>query len=59
MDKHRITRVVGILAGAATLFVLQQYAELAFYLALPAAIIAYFAVLVGVGLALNVTPPSR
>ena len=59
MSKHAITRVAAILAGAAVLFVLQQRFEVSFYIALPAAIVAYLAVLVGMGLALGVTPPAK
>ena len=59
MSKHGITRIAAILTGAAVLFVLQQHLDLQFYIALPAAIVSYFAVLVGMGLALGVNPPAK
>lgn len=59
MSRHTIGRMVAILGGAAVLFVLQQQFELQLYVALPAAIVAYVAILVGMGLALGVNPPTK
>jgi len=59
MSRHGISRLVAVLTGAAVLFGLEQQAGLQLYLALPLAILAYFAVLFGMGLALGVNPPAK
>lgn len=41
--------MAGIAAGAVTIFGLQQWLELSFWIALPLAIIAYAAMVIGVG----------
>ncbi|HEX5212244.1 MAG TPA: hypothetical protein VFW22_10985 [Pseudolabrys sp.] len=50
MNRLLITRFVSVLAGAAVLFWGLHGLEMAFYIALPIAIVAYVAVKVGVGL---------
>ena len=59
MSKHGISRIVAILGGAAVLFVLQQEFGLQLYLAIPAGMVAYFAILVAMGLALGVNPRAK
>lgn len=46
MDSHRLHRFIAVLAGAASLYGLQQGVGLAFYFALPGAIVVYVLVLV-------------
>ena len=53
MNHRLIIRIVAILAGATTLFGLEQGLGLQLYMALPAAILAYLATLVAVGLLLG------
>jgi hypothetical protein len=53
MTHGRPTRIVAMLIGAATLFVLQQKLGVQLYLAIPAGIFAYFATLVSIGLLLG------
>ncbi len=50
MTKQRIGRILSVLAGAATLFGLQQGLGLELYVAIPIAVIVYLAVKVGLGL---------
>ncbi|HZQ11804.1 MAG TPA: hypothetical protein VFB31_03235 [Pseudolabrys sp.] len=50
MTKQRIGRILSVLAGAATLFGLQQGLDLELYVAIPIAVIVYLAVKVGLGL---------
>jgi urea transporter len=59
MDNHRISRIVAMLCGAAMIFVLEQNLGVQFYFAIPAGILAYVAVLVGMGFALRVNPPAK
>ena len=44
-------RFAAVLVGAAVLFTLEQHFDVKFYLAIPAAIAAYFATLIVLGLA--------
>jgi hypothetical protein len=59
MNRHAISRMVAVLAGAVALFVLQQKFELQFYIAFPAAVVAYVAIRVGMERALGVKTPAR
>jgi len=59
MTRIGITRIVAMLTGAAVLYGLQQGLGLQFYFALPAAVLAYLAVLVGLGLLLNADKPAN
>jgi hypothetical protein len=56
MNRLMISRLASVLAGAGVLFGLQHGMGLAFYYAFPAALVVYFAVKVGVGLALGIDP---
>ena len=49
MNPNPYARMAGIAAGAASIFGLQQGLELSFWIALPLAIIAYAATVIGVG----------
>lgn len=51
MDRDRMIRFAAVLVGAAVLFTLEQHFDVKFYLAIPAAIAAYFATLIVLGLA--------
>ena len=51
MSSDRIIRLAAVLVGAATLFGLEQQLGVKLYLALPAAIAAYFATLIVLALA--------
>ena len=53
MSKIGMTRIGSVLIGAAVLFGLQQGLDTSFYLALPAALIAYMAAKVGLGFMLG------
>jgi hypothetical protein len=53
MNRRTMTRAIAVLAGATVLFGLEQGLDLKFYMAFPAALLAYFAALVGVGLMLG------
>ena len=59
MTRTGITRIVAVLTAAAVLFGLQQGLGLQFYFALPAAMLAYLAMLVGVGLLLGADKPAK
>ena len=59
MTRNGITRIVAVLTAAAVLFGLQQGLGLQFYFALPAAMLAYLAMLVGVGLLLGADKPAK
>jgi uncharacterized membrane protein len=59
MNKHGVTRVVAVLTGAAVLFGLEQGLGLQLYVAIPAAVLAYFAVLVAMGLLLGTDTPAQ
>ena len=59
MNRSGITRIVAVLTAAAVLFGLQQGLGLQFYFALPAAALAYLAVLVGLGLLLDADKPAN
>jgi hypothetical protein len=50
MNRLAIVRIISVLAGAATLFGLQQGLGLQFYFAFPVAIVVYLAVKVAIGL---------
>ena len=53
MNPNPYARMAGIAAGAASIFGLQQGLELSFWIALPLAILAYAATVLGVGLLLD------
>jgi hypothetical protein len=53
MNRLTIARIVSVLAGAATLFGLQQGLGVKFYFAFPVAIVVYLAVKVAIGLLLS------
>jgi hypothetical protein len=53
MQRLTVVRIVSVLAGAATLFTLEQGVELSLYLAIPLAMVVYLAVKVGLGLAIG------
>jgi hypothetical protein len=59
MNRSGITRIIAVLTAAAVLFGLQQGLGLQFYFALPAAVCAYLAMLVGVGLLLGADRPAK
>jgi hypothetical protein len=59
MTPYQIVRLVAVLTGAVTLYWLNQGLHLSLYIALPAAILAYTAVLVALGLYFKVDPPQR
>ena len=59
MSKHGISRMVAILAGATVLFLLQQKLELELYIAIPAGVLAYAAILVAMDRALGVTSRAK
>jgi hypothetical protein len=50
MSRFAIARIVSVLAGAATLFGLQQGLRIPFYFAFPVALVVYLAVKVAIGL---------
>jgi hypothetical protein len=50
MSRFAIARIVSVLAGAATLFGLQQGLGIQFYFAFPVALVVYLAVKVAIGL---------
>jgi hypothetical protein len=54
MNRLAIARIVSVLAGAATLFGLQQGLCVKFYFAFPVAIVVYVAVKLAIGLLLSV-----
>jgi hypothetical protein len=59
MTRIGITRIVAMLTGAVVVCGLQQGVGLQFCLALPAAVLAYLAVLVGLGLLLDADRPAK
>ena len=50
MSRLAIARIISVLAGAATLFGLQQGLGLQFYFAFPVALVVYLAVKLAIGL---------
>jgi hypothetical protein len=56
MNRLAIVRIVSVLAGAAVLLGLQRGYGVAIYYALPAGLIVYVAVKIGLGLALGIDP---
>ncbi len=50
MSRLAIARIVSVLAGAATLFGLQQGLGIQFYFAFPVALVVYLAIKVALGL---------
>ena len=50
MNRLAIGRIISVLAGAATLFGLQQGLDVKFYFAFPVALVVYLAVKVAIGL---------
>lgn len=59
MSAYHIVRMIAVLSGAAVLFALVQWRDVALYLAIPAGIAIYAILLVGLGLLLKVEPPQR
>jgi len=59
MNRLAIARIVSVLAGAAVLFGLQQIFGLQIYIAFPAALVAYLAVKVALGLALGIDTRAK
>jgi hypothetical protein len=59
MTRRLITRIAAIVIAAAVLFGLEQGLGLQFYFAFPAALLAYFATLVAVGLMLGVETQAK
>ena len=53
MDSLAIVRIASVLTGAAVLFGLEQGLQVSLVIAIPAAIIAYVAVKIGLGLLLG------
>ena len=53
MNKLAIVRIVSVLTGAAVLFGLEQWLQVSLVIALPAAVVAYMAVKIGLGLLLG------
>ena len=56
MNKHRIGRIVAVLAGAAVLFGLEQGLGAKLYIAIPAGVLAYIVILAGFALLTTDTP---
>lgn len=54
MDRFLIGRIVSVVIGAAVLFELQRGFNVALYIAIPIAIVAYLVVKVAVGLLLGI-----
>ncbi|HEY4982519.1 MAG TPA: hypothetical protein VII24_11430 [Pseudolabrys sp.] len=59
MNKHRISRIVSVLVGAAVLFGLEQGLGLKFYIAIPAGVLAYIVTLLALGLVLGTEPRAK
>jgi hypothetical protein len=59
MNRRGITRIVAVLTGGAVLFGLEQGLGLQFYVALPAAVLAYLAMLVAIGLLLGTDTQAK
>jgi len=59
MSPFQIARLAAVVTAAAVLFGLGQGLGLALYVAIPAAFVAYAAVLVGLGFLLKAEPPQR
>ena len=59
MSKHGISRIVAVLVGAVVLFFLQQNLGLQLYIAIPAGVLAYFAILLAMDLALGVKSRAK
>ena len=53
MNRHRISRIVSVLVGAAVLFGLGQGLGMNLYIAIPAGVLAYIVTLVALGLVLG------
>jgi len=53
MNRLAIVRILSVLAGAATLYGLQQGLDVKIYFAVPVALAVYFALKVALGLLLN------
>ena len=53
MHASGVSRIVAVLIGAGVLFGLEQGLNLALYFAIPLAVLAYLATLVGLGLMLG------
>lgn len=54
MNRLLIVRIISVLAGAATLFGLQQGLDVKFYFAFPAALVVYLTLKIALGLLLGV-----
>ncbi len=54
MNRLLMTRIAAVLTGAAVLFALEQGLHVSLYIAVPAALIIYMAVKVGIGLLFGV-----
>ena len=59
MNKHRISRIVAVLVGAAVLFGLEQELGLKLYIAIPAGVLAYIVTLLALGLVLGTEPRAK
>ena len=59
MNKHRISRIVSVLVGAAVLFGLEQGLGLKFYIAIAAGVLAYIVTLLALGLVLGTEPRAK
>jgi len=59
MNKHRISRIVSVLVGAAVLFGLEQGLGLKFYIAIPAGVLAYIVTVLALGLVLGTEPRAK
>jgi hypothetical protein len=59
MSKHRISRVIAVLVGAAVLFGLEQGLGLQLYIAIPAAFVVYIVTLAASGLMLGADPSAK
>jgi hypothetical protein len=59
MSAYHIVRMAAVLSGAAVLFALVQWRGVALYLAIPAGIVVYLVLLVGLGVLFKVEPPRR
>jgi small basic protein len=59
MSKHGISRIVAVLVGATTLFVLQQKLGVQLYIAATAGVLVYFGTRLAMDRALGVDPRAK
>jgi hypothetical protein len=59
MNRLLIAKIAAVLTGAATLFGLEHGLHVSLYIAVPAALIVYMAVKVGIGLLLGIDERAK